>query len=59
MENLASPLPAVIEYATLSPSSGSVAETVPTAVPVAASSDTEKEYVAEPNEGARLHAPVV
>ena len=57
--NLPSQFPAMIVYVTLSPTSGSVAETVPTAVPVAASSDIEKSQVADPNAGALLQAAVV
>ena len=54
-----SSLPAVIEYDTESPSSASVAVTVPTVSPTGASSLIEKLYEAWPNAGSPLHGAVV
>ena len=57
--NFPASLPAVIVYATVSPTSGSVADTVPTAAFTAAFSEMVNEYVDAPNEGTRLHALVL
>ena len=54
-------LPDVIEYINVSPSSASVAETLPppTQAPISTPSNTRKLYEATSNAGAWLHAAVV